>query len=330
MYTCDIIIVHIILSIALFFIVNWLGLHAISVGYMQMSVVIKEETAPAFNFLFKVLAPPIYIILCAVLFQTLSLDRMNTNIFSIAIYYWTFRLIWVLSTGRGRLINWIEQIVYWSVSISLSLWVYSLIEQVEKILPDPRSLLDQLWILIIVFLYSIFNKVQLGRKGTIKRKNNYITSRYRLFHRKYDYLINGFFHNGFYEALTYSIMIYEDFNRPRVVRWIEYIRFWITKKPHSLGIMQVQTNKYINDETSIRLAVRKICKNGNQFIVQEGAATMTSENYSWAAYYISKQYNSGDYTYGNEVQSIFDIISERFYKDKMPDQVAIIKIKDEE
>lgn len=167
---------------------------------------------------------------------------MNTNIFSIAIYYWTFRLIWVLSTGRGRLINWIEQIVYWSVSISLSLWVYSLIEQVEKILPDPRSLLDQLWILIIVFLYSIFNKVQLGRKGTIKRKNNYITSRYRLFHRKYDYLINGFFHNGFYEALTYSIMIYEDFNRPRVVRWIEYIRFWITKKPHSLGIMQVQTN----------------------------------------------------------------------------------------
>ena len=58
----------------------------------------------------------------------------------------------------------------------------------------------------------------------------------------------------------------QDFNRPRVVRWIEYIRFWITKKPHSLGIMQVQTNKYINDETSIRLAVRKICKDGNNFI----------------------------------------------------------------
>lgn len=66
MYTCDIIIVHIILSIALFFIVNWLGLHAISVGYMQMSVVIKEDTAPAFNFLFKVLAPPIYIMCCSI------------------------------------------------------------------------------------------------------------------------------------------------------------------------------------------------------------------------------------------------------------------------
>ncbi len=125
-------------------------------------------------------------------------------------------------------------------------------------------------------------------------------------------------------------MIYEDFNRPRVVRWIEYIRFWITKKPHSLGIMQVQTNKYINDETSIRLAVRKICKDGNNFIEKHEWSTMLSKNYSWASDSISRQYNSGDYAYGDEVRSIFDIISERFYKDKMPDQVAIIKIEDEE
>lgn len=295
-----------------------------------MSVVIKEDTAPAFNFLFKVLAPPIYIILCAVLFQAWSLDRMNTNIFAVVIYYWVFRLIWVLSTGRGRLINWIEQIVYWSVSIFLSLGVYGLIEKVEKILPDPRSLLDQLWILIIAFLYSVFNKIQLGRKGTVKRKNNYIASRYRSFCRKYDHLVNGFFHNGFYEALTYSIMIYEDFNRPRIVRWIEYIRFRITRKPHSLGIMQVQTDKYIDDETSIRLAVRKICKDVNQYIDQQNPPVIFPDNYSWASCCISQQYNSGDYTYGDEVQSIFDIISERFYKNRMPDQVAKIKIKDEE
>ena len=330
MYTCDIIIVHIILAIILFFIVNWIGLHAISVGYMQISVAINEDTAPAFNFIFKVLAVPIYIVLCAVLFQALSLDRMNTNIFYITIYYWAFRLVWVLSTGRGRLINWIEQIIYWSVSIFLSLWVYSLIEQVEKILPDPRSLLDQFWILIIVFLYTIFNKIQLGQKGIIKRRNSYIISRYKLFHEKYDYLIKEFFHNGFYEALTYSIMIYEDFNRPKIVRWIEYIRFGITQKPHTLGIMQVQTDKFINDETSIRLAVRKISKDSNQFIEEHGCSPILPDYYSCASYHISKLYNAGDYTYGNEVQSIFDIISEKFYKDKMPVQVTKIEIEDEE
>ena len=125
-------------------------------------------------------------------------------------------------------------------------------------------------------------------------------------------------------------MIYEDFNRPKIVRWIEYIRFGITQKPHTLGIMQVQTDKFINDETSIRLAVRKISKDSNQFIEEHGCSPILPDYYSCASYHISKLYNAGDYTYGNEVQSIFDIISEKFYKDKMPVQVTKIEIEDEE
>lgn len=295
-----------------------------------MSIVIKDDTAPAFNFIFKVLAPPIYIVLCAVLFQELALDRMNTNIFYIAVYYWVFRVLWVLVTGRGRLVNWVEQFVYWAVSISLSVWVYSLIEQVEKILPDTRSLLDQFWILIIVFLYSVFNKIQIGREGSIKRKNNYIIGRYKLFHRKYDYLIKNFFQNGFYEALTYSIMIYEDFNRPKIVRWIEYFHFWITRKPHSLGIMQVLTPHWIDNEQSINLAMRKICKDTNQYMENCTKEIMLPQEYSYASYWISRQYNIGDYSYGDEIQSIFEIIADKFYKNNMPDQVTKIEIKDEE
>lgn len=330
MYTYDIILVHIFLSIALFFIVNWLGAHAISIGYVQMSIVIKDDTAPAFNFMFKALAAPIYIVLCAVLFQALALDRMNTNIFYITVYYWIFRVLWVLVTGRGRLVNWGEQFVYWVVSILLSIWVYKLIGQVKMILPDPRSLLDQFWILIIVFLYSVFNKIQVGRKGSIKRKNNYIISRYKLFHRKYDHLVKKFFNNGFYEALTYSIMIYEDFNRPKIIRWIEYLHFWITQKPHSLGVMQVLTPRYINNEQSINLAMRKISKDANQYMMKSEKEVIPSKEYSYAAYCISCQYNIGDYSYGDEIQSIFDIIADKFYKNNMPNQVTKIRIKDEE
>jgi hypothetical protein len=54
--------IHFILSVLLFFIVNSIGARAISVGYMQMNIVIQEDTAPAFNFLFKVLAPVVFII----------------------------------------------------------------------------------------------------------------------------------------------------------------------------------------------------------------------------------------------------------------------------
>ena len=50
-------------------------------------------------------------------------------------------------------------------------------------------------------------------------------------------------------------MIYKNFNRPKFVRFIERIYFHITKKPHTLGIMQVRTKKLIDDKTSIVMAI---------------------------------------------------------------------------
>ena len=63
-YSWYIALAHFALAVALFFIVNWIGARAISVGYMQMDIVIQEDTAPAFNFLFKVLAPVVFLVLC--------------------------------------------------------------------------------------------------------------------------------------------------------------------------------------------------------------------------------------------------------------------------
>ena len=56
-YMWYIALVHFALAIILFFVVNWIGARAVSVGYMQLDIAIQEDAAPAFNFLFKVLAP---------------------------------------------------------------------------------------------------------------------------------------------------------------------------------------------------------------------------------------------------------------------------------
>ena len=326
-YCWYIAITHVALAVVLFFIVNWIGARAISVGYMQMSIVIQEDTAPAFNFLFKVLAPVVFIVLCAVGFEAIGLASFNKNIYFITIFYWAFRVLFVICTSRGKLTNWWEQIIYWTASIGLSLWVYSLLESVERILPSPRSLLDQLWILIIIFVYSILNKVQISREGTIKRKNNYILSRYTTFKKKYDTIIKEFFHNDFYEALTYSIMIYEDFNRPIIVRWIEYLRFWITRKPHTLGIMQVTTDKFIDNEESIKQAMQVIHNLGADFI-KEYSDSKYREYYtsvSSSASYIAQKYNGGGGKYQEEVWGIFTTI-ESYYsniKSLIPDKADI-------
>ena len=321
-YAWYIILTHFVLAILLFFIINWIGARAISVGYMQMNVVIQEDTAPAFNFLFKVIAPIVFIVLCAVIFDVLKLDIFKVNVYFIVIFYWIIRIIWVICSSRCRLMNWFEQFIYWGISIGLAVWVYSLIEQVEQILPTPRSLLDQLWILIIMFMYSIVNKVQFSRKETIKRKNNYLKYRYETFKKKYDSIIKGFFQNEFYEALTYSIMIYEDFNRPILVRWIEYIQFWITRKPHTLGIMQVTTKEYINDKDSILLAMQKINLDSITIMQKSPSSKFDVDH---IAYLIASKYNPGDCDYACEVQEIFEQISSMFYN-KMPNSYEEIKL----
>lgn len=315
-YSWGIALTHFALAVVLFFIVNWIGAKAVSVGYMQMDIVIQEDTAPAFNFLFKVLAPVVFIVLSAVFFEAVGLIRFNKNIYFITIFYWLFRIGWGIFTSRGKLTNWAEQILYWTVSVGLSLWVYNLLESVDQILPSPRSLLDQLWILIIIFLYSILNKVQISRAGTIKRKNNYINSRYKVFVQKYDTIVKEYFHNDFYEALTYSIMIYEDFNRPQIVRWIEYARFGITHKPHTLGIMQVMTSEYINNEESIRRAMQKIIEDSRK--IMEHYSDSPSPDANYVAFLIAHNYNPGDYKYASEIRDIFRQISTTFYG-PMPD-----------
>ena len=65
-------------------------------GYVKMSVVIQEDTAPLFNYLFKVLAPVVYIILLTAVFQKAGLNQLTSKIFFIVIDYWLIRLLAVI------------------------------------------------------------------------------------------------------------------------------------------------------------------------------------------------------------------------------------------
>lgn len=325
-------IVHLALAIALFFIVNWIGRNSISVGYIQMSIALQEDTAPAFNYLFKVLAPVVYLILCAVLFQSVHLDILVDKCYFIVIYYWAFRFLWNLTTNRWKLTNWLQLILYWASSIGLSFWIYSNIKDVKNILPTGDDLIGEMWILIIAFLYSVFNKLNFGEARAIRRKDNYIESRYKKFKSKYDSIIHPFFSNPFYEALTYSIMIYEDFNRPYAVRLLEYVVFYITKKPHTLGIMQVTTNRYIDNKESVRLAIRKIARDNNAYINQvteeraRSGETGNPEIHAWMVIdHIVNQYNGGDSTYSDEINTIFNKLIQKHYPNALPTHFSIIR-----
>ena len=307
-YTWYIAIVHFLAAIILFYIINWIGAKSISVGYIQMSIVVEEESYPAFNFLFKAIAPVIIMILYVALAQAVHLESFTSHCYLIVVYYWLFRISVVILYRRGSLTNWTTQLFYWITSIGLSIYVYKLVDKVDKILPDPDSLRDEMWILIILFLYSTFNKMTFDRKGTLKRKEKYLKETYTRLKSRYNKVISKECDNYFFTQVIYAIMIYENFNRPQIVRWIEYICFWLTKKTHTLGIMQVKSSKWITNEQSIILAINKVKSDCNSiingFVNDIGGFYLTD-----VVGKIAGKYNKSD-DYVDEVEQIFFTISD--------------------
>jgi len=111
-------------------------------------------------------------------------------------------------------------------------------------------------------------------------------------------------------------MIYENFNRPKVIRWIEYFCFWITKRPHTLGIMQVMSDKRIDDQASITKAIDIIKEATSKYIDEEQSEEATkSKRYSplySTVYHIAGIYNSDNEEYKYEISEIFSDIENRY------------------
>lgn len=267
----DILLVHIILGIGLFFLINWIGKHSFSVGYMQISMFLKIEEAPAFNFLLRILSPIVYLFIISAILYKIGLDRFVTDIYFISIYYVIFRLIFNLITNRRLLMNWYRQVLYWVSIIAISYFSYSeIIYKKENILPDFDTISNELWIIILIFLFNILNRIRISSDKTLERKENYLNNRLSIFKKKYSDLVNEKLNNDKLKSIAYAIMIYEDFNRPKVARMVENVRFKITRKKHSLGLMQVQTNKFINDEKSVELGLEKLNNAYNKVIKKRG------------------------------------------------------------
>ena len=119
-----------------------------------------------------------------------------------------------------------------------------------------------LWLLIIVYFYNLFkNEKILQRKDSKEKKVmsvNNILNNYAKF--KYTYYDDCDHDNKVISNILYAIMIYEDNNKNKVRRNIDNFMFKINGKKNKLGIMQVESKKFISDSESIDIAYKKVLK----------------------------------------------------------------------
>ena len=181
-------------------------------------------------------------------------------------------------------------------------------------LPSKEALRDQLWILIVIFVYQVINQLHIDRDGIEERKRKYILKQKELFMSKYGAIISSRCETLIDEGLVYSTMIMENYNRPWLLRCAEYFVFLIRRKRMSLGIMQVKTSNFITEKQSVELGSEKIVALRKYYMEERYAALNNYEkSLPHLISYVANEYNGYGETYANEVETIFHTLYEDIF-----------------
>ena len=251
-----IVIVHIGLAVCFFYILNWLGRQTVSLGYLQLSIFARQDEAPAFNLILRTVSPTVYIIVLAAILYAIGKENLIKNIWHVVLFYFLFRVLYNVAFGRSRLINWRSFIPQGIIIVALSYFVYhTLILTKKYIIPDIDSLANELWLVIIFFLYTVLNHIKKSDEGTRRRKQSYLKKNYSRFKSQYGDLVARKAGNQDIQYLAYAIMIYENFGRPRFLRLIEDA---VPRMASTRGIMQVRSTEKISDQESVNIAIEKL------------------------------------------------------------------------
>jgi hypothetical protein len=254
----DVVFLHFIAAVSLFVVINWIGAHSKGFGYLPLGVLATPDEAPAFNVVFRVLAPVVGITLMAAALYAVNLDRFVEGIWLIAVYYLVFRFFFNIARGRTRLLNWPSQAGIAAATVLLAYWTYqTLLHDRASVLPEFGTFANELWILILLFMYHVANGIKISDTGTRRRKQHYLADRLRNYSRKYGDIVEAT--EPFpVPLLAYAVLIYETFNRPAPDRWIEKWVLFPVGLAKTLGPMQVTTSTRISDRESVRAGVHRL------------------------------------------------------------------------
>ena len=171
------------------------------------------------------------------------------------------------------------------------------INRVEQVFLTGEDFRIILWFLSFIFLYSFFKDRNILQQVSNKQKQmspESILVQYAKL--KYKYHDECKTTNQDISNILYAIMIYQNSRRGKFLRKWDYFLFRLNGNKKSLGIMQVESNKFITDIESIEVVRKKLEK--------------TYEKYEKTKKKISPQEVILSYDKDNSVniQNIFDVI----------------------
>lgn len=243
-------VLHFTLALVLFFLVNWIGKHAIEFGYASASLFEEPNESVALNFFIRTLSPAVFIILVSSAAVAADRPELRIGILNVVIYYYLVRAIIIFVLNRHRLVSWPKYIVHSILGIVFAELAYNhLILPNRSLLPDLETAGNELWLALLAFLYAVANKISLSGGPRARRRNNFVNLHYVAARARFGSQIDSKISDEVLRLMAYAILVYEDYCRPPAVRTLERMAVW--KKKRTTGIMQVAAKDVLSDDESV-------------------------------------------------------------------------------
>lgn len=287
--------------------INIINYEYISLKYTSFKFSISNNSPTGLNTLIKIFLPAIYITILSGILYNLNFNKYVNNIFLVTMFYYLIKwLIMIIVLNRTALINWKNEFIYFLLSFSLSWVIYKIfISKTTEIFIPIDEIRTAIWVGIITFILgtlikTIYENSYLNIINEKYRIKKYIIKKYHKFNSKYGSIIKT--KNKEIKTLTYAIMIYENYNRPIVIRFFEYVKLFL-KGNASLGIMQVSSKKFITNKESIELGYN---------IIKENYESTKKRNIEERLKKVIFMYNRSD-NYVEEVLEIYHVLKKELY-----------------
>ena len=180
-------------------------------------------------------------------------------------------------------------------------------------MPTEQEITTALWFAVVGYIYKVIKDISISSLDN-NRKLNYVKHKHNLFSHKYGSIIEEAIGTGIdnstvekQKALIYSILIYEDFNRHILCRFMERLFFW-TGRIKTSGIMQVTSDVYLSNQDSVKKGACILIEKYNEVYKDKYNNTQDKNHSLYTARRESIKHYNSDISYINEVESIYNLL----------------------
>ncbi len=236
------------------------------IASLILEVILKElSKKKKTSFIDDILISNIYLIILAGFFSVYHLTENNQTIFLIILFQ---ILEDIFYTSVIKEISLFKNNTYFLKKYILTFFsAYVIntffINQIESTFLKIEEVKLLLWIFILIYLSSYLKKnfslsLSQNKQLPFDQDKEYIVTQYAKFKNQYHHIITSKYQKLI--PLIYAMMIYENYNKPEMIRKLEHLQYKFFQKSNQFGIMQIYSHQEITDEQSIKIALRKLEK----------------------------------------------------------------------